>query len=242
MRSAVKLKEAVPARSLERQALGAAIERRDAAVVRVGKVHEAAERAQRLSWSASNAAEDAREALKAARDSDDDGGDIIDQLLSGGDVALVQLSTDVAECAVAEAEKKQRQIDKTRELLQRERARAENELEQSREAVMRAVASVMAAEVPVDELLALARAMQADLIALRVQLRELYNGDLLDGAVQEDVRAFLFDIHVLPTCRGQTEWQVFDAHPAAGLLRDAVTRLADDADAVLPDLLGEATP
>jgi len=94
--------------------------------------------------------------------------------------------------------------------------------------------AVVKAEADVKQLLAEAKAAQAALVSLRVQLRYLFNENLVADQDTPPLRTFLLFENTLPTGRGQVEFGNFDNHPAADTWKAALQELRENADAALP--------
>jgi RepB DNA-primase from phage plasmid len=111
---------------------------------------------------------------------------------------------------------------------------AADELQYARMALDEKLRNVVRAEANVVQLLAEAKAAQAALVSLRVQLRYLFNEQLVADQDTPPLRTFLLFENTLPTGRGQVEYGNFDAHPAADTWRQALQELRENADASLP--------
>ena len=214
-----------PPRSPEREALAEAIARHDAAVDRLAAVQAAREQATQAQY-------DAKDAIRAAATA-------VEQ--SKVDAALVLTGAAPGALSVKDARTKLQDCEDAIEAaisaggtLVASEKEAAAEVEYANTALEKSVAAVVRAEAPVAKMLAEAKALQNDLVARRVELRQLYNADLVAEDVVAEMRKFLLFENTLPVGRGQVEYGNYDAHPAADPWKAVLQELRENADAPLP--------
>jgi len=218
-----------PPRSPERVELASAIEHHAAALDAVRRVSHAREQADEVVYRAADALEAAETALKEA------------QAGEGARLAAAALgeADGIPSAADAEADVTRAANDlniarRTRDALDERAQREAAEVERAQTALGKCIGAVVRSEVDTTRLLAEARSLQDALISKRVQLRYLFNEQLVDDQDTPPLRTFLLFENTLPTGRSQLEHGNYNAHPAADSYKRACEALRTDADAPLP--------
>jgi hypothetical protein len=211
--------------SPEREALAAAHLRHSAAVDRLAAIQAARERTDR-------GRRDAKEAIvKATAGVEQAKIDAASALVGGAPAAI---TVKGARAALQDAEDALEAAIEAGSTLVASEKEAAAEVAYSTTALDEKLGAVVQTEVDVGQLLAEARAAQDALISKRVQLRYLFNENLIAESETAAVRTFLLFETALPAGRGQVEYGNFDAHPAAATWKEAIAALRTDANAELP--------
>lgn len=216
------------ARTPQREALAAAIERHAAAVEAVRRVEQGREQAAETVYRASDALKAAEAALAEAQA--DEGGRLAAKAL-GEDAGPI--ATD-AEASVKQASNDLNIARRTRDALDERAQREAAEVGRAKEAVEKCIGEVVRSKTDVARLLGEARVAQANLVSRRIVLRHLFNNGLVAEQEQGELRNFLLFENNLPVGRGQVEYGNFDSHPAADAWKAALQELRENADAPLP--------
>lgn len=209
----------------EREQLAEAIARHAEAVDRLAAVQAARERTD-------NARRDAKEAIAKATAGVEQANLNAASALVGGAPAAITVKG--ARATLQDAEDALEASIEAGSVLVATEKEAAAELGYATTALDDRLRDVVRAEANVTQLLAEAKAAQADLIAKRVRLRFLFNENLIGEQDATAVRSFLLFENNLPVGRGQLEHGNFDAHPAAATWKEAIAALRTDADAELP--------
>jgi hypothetical protein len=211
--------------SPEREQLAAAIARHAEATDRLAAVQAARERTEQARIDAKGAIVKATAAVEQAKL------DAASALVGGAPAAI---TVKGARAVLQDAEDALEASIEAGSTLVGHEKEAAAEVEYASTAIDKAVAAVVQTEANAAELLAEARSLQTDLINKRVQLRYLFNNDLIAERETAVVRTFLLFENTLPTGRGQVEHGNFDSHPAANIWKAALQELRENADATLP--------
>jgi chromosome segregation ATPase len=212
--------------SPEREQLAEAIARHDEAINRLAAIQAARERTENARRDAKDAVKAAAAAVEAAK------ADAAAQLAGLG--ADPPLSVKAARAAQQDAEDCLEAAIAAGSTLPGHEKEAAAEVEYASTALDDRLRAVVKAEADVKQLLAEAKAAQAALVSLRVQLRYLFNENLVADQDTPPLRTFLLFENTLPTGRGQVEFGNFDNHPAAKTWKAALQELRENADAALP--------